>query len=104
YALGCILFFLITGRQVFEGTHDRLMTAHLHQTPPRVAEFRAQTPRKIDRILARMLAKLPSERLTCDEVIKELTPYCRADDRVQLLSRSLFRSAAMWVLSMVVGG
>jgi serine/threonine protein kinase len=63
YALGCTLFYLLTGRPPFIG--DKLsdvMHGHTSQAPPSLANFRSDVPDSLDQILAKMLAKDPEER------------------------------------------
>ena len=57
YSLGCVLYFALTGRVVFdvEGA-ERKLWAHLSEPPPAVPGFEA--------VLARALAKDPAERFS----------------------------------------
>jgi serine/threonine protein kinase len=74
YALGCTLFFLLTGRAPFVG--DKLsdvMRGHTSETPPLVSSLRPDVPREIDPIVAKMLEKEPESRYRqASEVIDAL--------------------------------
>jgi serine/threonine-protein kinase len=74
YALGCIMFELVTGRQLFikEAPGD-LLVAHISEQAPATASFKPGIPTALDRLIARMLAKKPEERPTSmDSVVAEI--------------------------------
>jgi serine/threonine-protein kinase len=75
YSLGCLLFQTIAGRPPF--TADRilaLLAAHKFKTPPSLASAPPGVPGWLDRLVTRMLAKLPDERpQTMIEVVAALT-------------------------------
>jgi len=63
YALGCILFFLLTGREVFSGpTMVKRMMQHQVELPPDLKALRTDVPADLQAIFARMLEKRPSHR------------------------------------------
>lgn len=67
YALGCLLFCMVTGQPPFDGPSAAdIMSAHLHDAPPRPSAVNgALSPRwaaGIDAIVARCLAKDPAAR------------------------------------------
>ena len=74
YALGCVLFECLTGRQPFRRKDDfATIMAHVNDPPPLVSELRENTPAKIDEVVARALAKAPEERFDgCDELSRAL--------------------------------
>ena len=63
YALGCILFELISGRLVFlgEGAGD-LIVAHISEPPPLLVTVVPGTTPAVANLTARLLAKLPEQR------------------------------------------
>ena len=61
YALGVLLFELLTGAPPFLGSPDEVREGHVSQRPPRVSE-RARVPAALDAVVARCLAKEPAER------------------------------------------
>ena len=63
YALGCVAFGLLTGREVFRAMNtNQLLQAHVETPPPRVSEHRANVPPELDHIIALCLAKNPADR------------------------------------------
>ncbi|MBB1483248.1 serine/threonine protein kinase [Tessaracoccus sp. MC1865] len=65
YALGCVLFALITGRPPFQGpTAVSTMMAHATEPVPNIQEARPDVPPQLAAIVAAMLAKDPEARPT----------------------------------------
>jgi len=62
YALGCILFELVTGRTPFEGELYKIVDGHLRVTPPRARSLAPDLPPALDELIRRMLSKVPAER------------------------------------------
>ena len=65
YSLGCILFELLTGRQIYTGeTVMEIVSAHVNSPIPKLAEVapEARYPERVDYILGRCLAKQPEDR------------------------------------------
>ena len=63
YALGCIIFEMLTGRQVFESqAPGELMTAHIHEPAPTISSLVPSVPGEIETLVASMLAKEPGAR------------------------------------------
>jgi serine/threonine protein kinase len=75
YALGCILFEMITGRVPFvhEGVGG-LIGMHLYVAPPELRSLAPEAPVEVETIVARLLAKKPEERFqTADELSAALS-------------------------------
>lgn len=62
YALGCVLFELVTGDTPFEGAGFEVLLAHLHKPAPRASERNAEVPEVVDALIARLLEKRPADR------------------------------------------
>jgi eukaryotic-like serine/threonine-protein kinase len=62
YAIACVMFRLITGKQLFGGGSGEVIAAHQHQQPPFAAAHVPDLPETIDLILQRCLKKDPRER------------------------------------------
>ncbi|MGX1810253.1 serine/threonine-protein kinase [Nocardia sp. NPDC055321] len=70
YALGCVLYELLTGAKPFERADEmRLMVAHLQDPPPSATAADPSLPAAIDAVIARALAKNPAARYgSCGEL------------------------------------
>ena len=64
YALGCVLFELLTGNPPFAAREDKVakMYAHLQEEASRLRVLRPDLPGELDLVVARALAKDPGER------------------------------------------
>ena len=76
YALGCVLYKMLTGRVPHEATSPQEVIARrIHQPAPRVREIRRRIPKKIDAAVAKALHPLPSERFhTAEEFSHAISP------------------------------
>ena len=74
YALGCVLFECLTGRQPFRRKDDfATIMAHVNDAPPLVSELRERTPAAIDEVVAQALAKAPEDRFdSCEDLGRAL--------------------------------
>ncbi|HUH03724.1 MAG TPA: serine/threonine-protein kinase [Kofleriaceae bacterium] len=70
YALGCILFEMLTGRPPFLGEGwGEIIAAHLTEAAPRVRTLEPSVSADVDEVVDRLLSKRPEQRLqTMDEV------------------------------------
>jgi TolB-like protein/tetratricopeptide (TPR) repeat protein len=63
WALGCILYEMLTGRQAFEGESAASVTAAiLDRQPDSLARLRPDVPRRLARLVESCLAKRPGDR------------------------------------------
>jgi hypothetical protein len=70
YALGCLLFELVTGNTPFEGSGFEVLLAHLGRDAPAPSERNPDIPEAIDRLCAFLLAKKPDDRpASANEVV-----------------------------------
>ena len=63
YALGCLLFYMLTGEVPFKRDGDEArLWAHLSEPPPKPSEHVEDLPEAFDSVIERALAKDPEER------------------------------------------
>ena len=62
YALGVLLFELVTGRLPFTGTPMHLIQAHLQKAPPDPCQLRPDLPPELGRLILKCLRKDKSQR------------------------------------------
>lgn len=72
YALGCMLYELVTGSPLFSGTLTQLAIAHCEAMPPRPSARTPNVDPTLERLIVRALAKDPALRPTMAEMANEL--------------------------------
>jgi serine/threonine protein kinase len=79
YAIGIVLFEMLTGRLPFVGTDQQeLALAHIRETPPNASDFNPNVPVHLDRILQKVMSKEPASRYrTADQLGRILISYRR---------------------------
>jgi serine/threonine protein kinase len=77
YSLGCTLFYLLTGRVLFEGgTVSQKLIKHQTASPTPINMLRPELPRGIVDLVWQMLAKDPTNRpQNCQDVMHALRPW-----------------------------
>lgn len=84
YGLGCTFFFLLTGRQPYEGSVWELRDAHLKTPIPSITALRPEIS-GVDELLIRMMAKQPGERYqTAAELLSDLGRIINPSKTVKL--------------------
>ena len=69
YALGCVLYQLVTGRPPFVGDHPTaVLYQHVDTPPVPPAQLRPELAGPYDGVLLRMLAKAPEDRPTAEQL------------------------------------
>jgi serine/threonine protein kinase len=73
YSLGCTLYRVLTGQNVFAGdTIVQKILAHREQPIPSLRTLRPEVSKQLDDIYQRMMAKQPENRISMAEVVQEL--------------------------------
>ena len=63
YAIGIILFEMLTGRLPFQGeTPYKMLSAHIHELVPKIHKFRSDLPEAVQSVMDKVLAKDPVTR------------------------------------------
>ena len=77
YAVGVIMYEMLTGRLPFEGeTHTQLALAHMRDEPPPLTSLNPTVPAQIDQIVSKVMSKQPSARYrTADQLATVLIEY-----------------------------
>ncbi len=73
YALGCVLFELVTGKPPFDGSGFEVLLAHLGRPIPVPSELNDEVPAPVDRLVIQLLSKRPDDRpQSADEVVTRI--------------------------------
>jgi tetratricopeptide (TPR) repeat protein len=85
YAFGCMAYELLAGRPPFDTrSPQRLLAAHMSETPRQVTEFRPDTPPELARVVSRCLEKEPGARpASADEILATLGTVSAGDSSPQ---------------------
>jgi hypothetical protein len=62
YALGCLLFELVTATTPFDGSGFEVLLAHLGRPPPRASRRNPAVPEAVDRLIVQLMQKKPDDR------------------------------------------
>ncbi len=73
YALGCLLYELVTGAPPFEGSGFEVLLAHLGRPVVPPSEKNPAVPESVDRLCLALVQKKPDDRLqSADEVVAQI--------------------------------
>ncbi len=94
YSLGCTLWYLLTGRRIYDGdTALERVLAHREQPVPSLTKARADVPPTLDAVYARLVAKRPEARPTMEEVAQELSAFLPPRPATDASSSTIHRRA-----------
>ncbi len=87
YALGCSLFFLLTGRPPYGGedykTAPRKMLGHINDAVPDLKKLRSDVPDELNAIYHKLMAKKSDQRYaTSTELAEALSPWAMGGSEV----------------------
>jgi len=97
YALGCLLYELLTGHPPFIAFRiSQVLQAHLHASPTRPSHFNSTITPELDDLVLRLLAKKPQERVGFADIVAmelhritgELKPFSMSGKKNSFLYRS----------------
>lgn len=82
YALGILVFELLTGERPYRGNAGQILFGHLQQPPPDITHLAPHLPKHLTAVFQRALAKTPAERFqSANEFVKAIYPPEAAIDR-----------------------
>ena len=83
YALGCTLFFALTGKTPFPtgGTSKERMAAHRNQPIPRVRDIVPEVPERFCQLVRTLMSKNPAERFGSAKILAADLELLAADSR-----------------------
>jgi tetratricopeptide (TPR) repeat protein len=106
YALGCMAFELLTGRQPFgDRSPQRMLAAHLTETPPAIMTQRADCPPALAEMVARLMAKNPDQRpQAANELYSVLDASATTNSGATMAfsSPGMFKKAMLWYAAALV--
>ncbi|WP_254380004.1 serine/threonine-protein kinase [Corallococcus exiguus] len=71
YAVGVLMFQLLTGMRPFQGESVKVMFAHLEESPPLPSSRLPGLPHEVDALVLQLLAKHPASRPPSAEAVRE---------------------------------
>ncbi len=84
YALGVLLFEMITGTLPFEGGVNQLIAQHAHSAPPTVRSRLPSAPEALDSLVLSLMQKLPKDRPGSATDVIDVLAKILAEENTQL--------------------
>jgi serine/threonine protein kinase len=83
YAFACVVYEVLTGLPPFQrDTELALLYAHVSHEPPPLTPYRPDLPHAVNEVMARALAKSPTERFaTCQQFVATLRDAISGEDQ-----------------------
>jgi uncharacterized protein (TIGR03000 family) len=96
YALGVMLFEMLTGRRPFAGAGHALLAAHVGQAPPSLRSLNRAVPRDLETICLKCLEKDPQRRYgSCEDLAEDLRRW-QAGEPIQARRIGLAERTWRW--------
>ncbi len=108
FALGLVLYEMITGKRAFTGSSKAsLIAAILEKEPRPISEIQPMTPQALDRTIRKCLAKDPDERWqSAHDVMSELKWIAEGGSQagvpIPILSKRKIRERVAWILGVLL--
>lgn len=86
YALGAMMFEMLSGKPPFNGVASAIIINHVNTPPPDLAKLVSKVPKDVKLLVEKLLAKDPKQRPTMLQLLEELRQLERAhpaEDSVQ---------------------
>ncbi len=94
YALGVVVFEMLTGRPPFTGNLHTIFQGHLNEEIPRVYAFTDGIPVEVDEVLRKAMAKKPNDRyVRASQMAKALEAALQSPSTYQRVQLALIEAA-----------
>lgn len=85
YALGVILYEMVTGKAPFKGNAMQIITAHLYQVPPTPSEIRTDIQPPLEKLILKAMAKKRADRFGSAEEFIQAIDEVLLPNKVQIV-------------------
>ena len=105
FSLGTVIYEMATGKTPFAGgSTAEVFAALLRENPPPLSTLNPAMPRKLDPIVAKLLAKDPAQRYASAEQLQEALEALTANKAVPASGRNWSWAIAALLLLLIAGG
>ena len=106
YALGVILFEMLTGKLPFQGaTPYKILSAHINQPIPKIRELRPDLPEAVQGVLDTALAKEPADRYSSAKSMASALRYAMSAPKANPVTEKTEQKALFqtkWLLPIAI--
>ena len=103
YALGVMLYEMLTGQRPFTGTVPAVMAAHVNDSPVSPRSLNRAVPRDLETICLKCLEKTPARRYaTCEDLAEDLRRWL-ASEPIRARQVGIVERTARWIRRNPVG-
>jgi eukaryotic-like serine/threonine-protein kinase len=106
YSAGVVAYEMLAGRPPFMGTAQKVIAAHIVETPAPLSTYRHDVSPEIEQVIMRCLEKHPQNRWnTAEELLAQLTPLIHpSSERPSPLAWVLRRRSSLAMAAVAVTG